>query len=1535
MKHYASTFFTSICLFITCFCFGQVEVIYQQETGPASNVAATTPDTELGNYISLAGTNRMLTKISPVISFSGNDVGTANYTIKFWSECPATGDLNSAGCGDNGAVLYYGITRPLNLTGIPFSFELVDFPLPYPVNFNDILSDSIYVTFSVDRPQETSFAWSDFEPTIGEALTNSISVCGNNTNNGCNFGFGTGLKSNFLFGLHAVPYPLIPDTIELSNILNQTATANLSVSDVYIGDANYVPTQSITLSKTSFTCADLGDNLVEATVTFPNGQVGFYQTNVFVRDVSPPTLVTPFPNFSETAAPGECGAIVVTNELFFAQWDNCTSFTAEHFSGPPSGSFFPIGTTTCVHLYTDASGNQTFDTYFVTVLPNPADDTDTDLDGIVDVCDMCQGTSDVSLNFNRAGNNYVSIPHNNALNFTGSNFSFEAWVKPDIFTQHAIVSKGTGTNSSTLYAYNIDADGRQSLGIGGSTTFTLEWTFSDLKVPLGQWSHVAVTLDKSGPNPVAIFYLNGEPSSPKTFALSSTELYDFDFFTAQIGKQGFSTVTPGYFDGSIDELGMWSRVLTEAEINTSIGSAYSGNESNLVAYYNFNDANACVENSSNTTLIDYTNNGHNGSLQNFVLGASCSSNWSSGYDGLEPVVALCKDLNIEASPGTVLIFSSDIDNGSFSNCGFLQSIQSINGVSSIELDISTEGLHYATLGIVNEGGDFATCEAEINVIADLCPEGDDAIDSDNGGLPDACDCSPLDASNDGAIINNIQNAGMDFDGIDDYLTTLANSEITPSTISSMTFEAWIKPSPSSGINSIAYSGDSPTNYNLDIFFFQGKIYVSAKNNTTLISNNLIPISQWTHIAVTFENDSVTPANSEIRIYVNGQLDNSLTTAFEPYLGAPIIIGKSQSFQPEYFGQMEEIRFWNVAKTESQINLIKDRELYGTEDNLALYYNFSEGIPEGDNADLSVVQDFSTNGVDADLSGFALTGITSNWINAKEIDLKIVKRESLVPCFECPQNISMDFDGVDDHILLPHDPLLVPTATNPLTFETWIYPENVTDIGIISSSGIFPNINYLIYIFEDNILVTGEDVGALISTSNIPLAQWTHIAVVFDQTETKLYINGVLDNTRIQTLSSNVQVFATGIGAQADGLPTDWNFEGKMDETKFWNEARTASQIIENMNSLNSSQNNLLAYYNFNDGLPGGDNSGTNVVTDLSSFNRDGNLMGFAKVGANSNWVNSDLSEGNENVALHFDGIDDLLRMSNNPDLIPIDSNSITIEGWIYPERISGASTIISSGDFPNFNHQISLFDSTLFVSSPNSGSNLLSQTNVPPFKWTHFAVVYEATKTRLYINGVLDNTGAGIVLNTNLGSDLTWGSQDNGIFGNFLGKMDDLKIWDHPRAQHEIIDVIKNGVMGEEPGLLAYYNFNKGVPGSNNTGITIIEDQSPSGNDLTINNFEQTGMTSNWTSSSVRALDIDKDGREDLCDNCIAKESLTLQNIALDGTYRAKETIILGEGLVFPSSGILNFIAPTLIVPDDLDIPLGPTVNVIQETCVD
>ena len=143
--------------------------------------------------------------------------------------------------------------------------------------------------------------------------------------------------------------------------LDASGTASITANDIDNGSTDNCGINSISVSPSTFSCANLGANPVTLTVTDVNGNTSSCSAMVTVEDNLAPMVSCPT-NIVVDNDPGTCGAIV----NYAANYsDNCS---ATDIYTPPSGSFFAIGTTTTVLVtVSDPSNNTAQCTFTVTV----------------------------------------------------------------------------------------------------------------------------------------------------------------------------------------------------------------------------------------------------------------------------------------------------------------------------------------------------------------------------------------------------------------------------------------------------------------------------------------------------------------------------------------------------------------------------------------------------------------------------------------------------------------------------------------------------------------------------------------------------------------------------------------------------------------------------------------------------------------------------------------------------------------------------------------------------------------------------------------------------------------------------------------------------------------------------------------------------------------------------------------------------------------------------------------------------------------
>ncbi len=164
-----------------------------------------------------------------------------------------------------------------------------------------------------------------------------------------------------------------------------------------------------------------------------------------------------------------------------------------------------------------------------------------------------------------------------------------------------------------------------------------------------------------------------------------------------------------------------------------------------------------------------------------------------------------------------------------------------------------------------------------------------------------------------------------------------------------------------------------------------------------------------------------------------------------------------------------------------------------------------------------------------------------------------------------------FDGSDDFVEAANSPSLNPAQA--LTLNAWVWaealPANYTDILSKDPEDTEAPREYIL-----NLAKTGSQVHfrAHVTTNGIltyvdgatPVAEhtWYHVAMTYDGTALKLYVNGSQDASipATGTISANTQPFRIGGGAPPDHA--QYFFNGLVDEVQLHNRALPASVIQE-------------------------------------------------------------------------------------------------------------------------------------------------------------------------------------------------------------------------------------------------------------------------------------------------------------------------------------------------------------------------------------
>ncbi len=173
-------------------------------------------------------------------------------------------------------------------------------------------------------------------------------------------------------------------------------------------------------------------------------------------------------------------------------------------------------------------------------------------------------------------------------------------------------------------------------------------------------------------------------------------------------------------------------------------------------------------------------------------------------------------------------------------------------------------------------------------------------------------------------------------------------------------------------------------------------------------------------------------------------------------------------------------------------------------------------------------------------------------------------------------------------------------------------------------------------------------------------------------------------------------------------------------------------------------------------------------------------------------------------ALQLDGVDDFVAVSPGP-VIPT-SGDFTVEAWAFANAGTTVTReILSQGTGGNAFY-IGMNNGILRAGDTwQNPGNILFPVGV----WTHFAVVKSGGGAFLYTNGVLVASIGSGVANPAAG-EFRIGRQYGTAGEYWAGRIDDVRVWNTARTESDIRRTMTVPLIGNEPGLRAYYRFDEG-----------------------------------------------------------------------------------------------------------------------------
>ena len=192
--------------------------------------------------------------------------------------------------------------------------------------------------------------------------------------------------------------------------------------------------------------------------------------------------------------------------------------------------------------------------------------------------------------------------------------------------------------------------------------------------------------------------------------------------------------------------------------------------------------------------------------------------------------------------------------------------------------------------------------------------------------------------------DSVQNRALEFLGTNGFVDITSSSLLRPGTF---TVEIYVKFDTlhngmipllsATGINQWNTADGFNLKYEAMKFYLT---FATSSNNGTVVSKDTVaPLKKWIHFAATYD-------KTQMKLYLDGNLvalAPQIATVY--YGGRGLTIGSAfhSSFGGwNYFcGQIDELRIWSDARTQSQIQGSMKKKLNGDESGLVGYWSFDQ------------------------------------------------------------------------------------------------------------------------------------------------------------------------------------------------------------------------------------------------------------------------------------------------------------------------------------------------------------------------------------------------------------------------------------------------------------------------------------------------------------------------------------------------------------------------------------------------------------------
>ncbi|MEO8770789.1 MAG: LamG-like jellyroll fold domain-containing protein [Ferruginibacter sp.] len=327
----------------------------------------------------------------------------------------------------------------------------------------------------------------------------------------------------------------------------------------------------------------------------------------------------------------------------------------------------------------------------------------------------------------------------------------------------------------------------------------------------------------------------------------------------------------------------------------------------------------------------------------------------------------------------------------------------------------------------------------------------------------------------------------------------------------------------------------------------------------------LELNKTYHIAMVYD-------GAKLKFYRDGFLMsqvNATGNLFQNNLNTQIGHYDALSWNTQFLGDINEVRIWNIARTQSQIQAFMNTSLPNptTQPGLLAYYTFEDLLNKQGNALWNATL----------FNGASINNTNSNCDFTADSC-------SVVPVTQC--NDWLETSGILTSATVGDLDIPGNQLTVEATFNRTLPADAFGSYGFLVSKHTGPsNVNYALWPAGCSVTTTNGQVFAS-ETCPFEINKTYHVAMVYDGTSLKYYRNGFLMGQVPATGNLIQNDLLTTIGHNSfPGAAQDYQFAGVINEVRIWNVARTQAQLQTYMNSSlpgPTTQAGLKGYYVYND-----------------------------------------------------------------------------------------------------------------------------------------------------------------------------------------------------------------------------------------------------------------------------------------------------------------------------------------------------------------